>query len=120
MRRHRSTLFDEAWYRGAVGLLGAVLGAFIALVLALPVMYLAHLPAQVGRIAAAGAIAGATVGMLAPTTLIYGVQAIVYFVLGFIGIMSGSSLGEPPESAPKWLWAAFVFGVVYFAALVIL
>jgi hypothetical protein len=96
-------------------LLGALLGAFVSVVIALPVMYLAHMTPSFARPTIAGAIAGAVVGAVAPGTLIHGVPAALYFVLGLFGAMVGGS--DPPTVTPKWLLAAFLFGAVYFLAL---
>lgn len=120
MRTKPTTIADEFWYRGALGLIGALLGCFAGMLIALPLMYFAVVSTSLAKAVLAGSLAGAIVGALAPSTLIYGVQAFMYFVLGFLGAMAGGSGIDPPTPSPKWLWVAFVFGVAYFAALVIL
>ena len=120
MRKKPTTIADEFWYRGALGLLGALLGGFAGLLFALPLMYFAVVSTSVANAVLAGSVAGAIVGALAPSTLIYGVQAFMYFVLGFFGAMAGGIGFDPPTPSPKWLWVAFAFGIAYFAALVIL
>ena len=120
MRTTSSGLVGELWYRGAVGILGALVGGLFALVVAFPLAYLGAISSPLSTASLAGVIAGALVGMVVPATVVYAVQAAAYFLLGFFDGLAGGGGLDPPSSTPRWLWVAFLFGAAYFVALMLL
>ena len=122
MRTRSSGLAGELWYRGAIGLLGGVIGLLFAFVVALPLAYWNLLFVPLATASLAGAAAGAVVGMLVPETMFYGVQAAAYFIFGLFAVMFGQGGGapEPASGTPKWLWAVFIFGAAYLLVLAVL
>jgi len=117
MAVHPSDIVDEVCYRGAMGLVGALLGSFVTLIAALPLIYFDLVSTSLSRVLLAGVIAGGTVGVITPGALIYGVQAVVYFLAGIFSAVLGAIEIAPPTSTPKWLLAAFLFGAAYVVAL---
>lgn len=122
MRTRSSGLAGELWYRGAVGLLGGLIGLLFAFVVALPLAYWGVLFVPLATATLAGAAAGAVVGMLVPETIFYGMQATAYFIFGLFAVLfaQGGVGPEPASGTPKWLWAAFIFGAAYLLVLAVL
>ena len=119
MRINPSAIAGEFWYRGAVGILGALIGALLGLILAGPLVYLEVVNNSLARTIGAGAIAGALVGAGVPAFVLYGTQAALWFLAGLVGVMGDVKIGDPPER-PRWLLVAFSFGAIYFFALAML
>jgi hypothetical protein len=70
-----------------------------------------------------GALAGVGSGLLFPGEALLVTEGTVHFVFGAVSVTAAAELdgvpGEPLQPAadsPEWLKAAFVFGVVYAAA----
>ncbi len=120
MRTETSSLAGELWYRGAMGLLGGVIGLVFAFAVALPLAYWEVLPLPLAQASLAGAAAGAVVGVLIPETVFYGMQVAAYFVFGLFAVAAGGVAPEPASGTPKWLWAAFLFGAAYLVVLALL
>ena len=122
MRKKSSGLAGELWYRGAIGLLGGVIGLLFAFVVALPLAYWDALFVPLATASLAGAAAGAVVGMLVPETMFYGMQAAAYFIFGLFAVISGQGgvAPEPESGTPKWLWAFFIFGAAYLLIMAVL
>ena len=110
MRHSTSSIADEFWYRGALSLLGALLGSSAAFLVGILLRYALHFSVDLSRIAIAGAAAGAFLGAILPNFLALGIQAFFYFILGIFGAM-GNGVGiDAPEDTPKWLLAIMLFG----------
>ena len=62
MRHSTSSIADEFWYRGALSLLGALLGSSAAFLVGILLRYALHFSVDLSRIAIAGAAAGAFLG----------------------------------------------------------
>lgn len=120
VRGSSSGFVDEVWYRGGLAVLGAFLGLISGLFLTAPLIYFELLLTSFSHAAFAGAITGAIVGALFPSSLVYGVQAVFYFAAGIVGALTGFAPMDPPPETPGWLWAAVFFGVAYGAALALL
>jgi hypothetical protein len=103
-----------------VGVLGGLVGGLGALVLAFPLAYLGAISTPVSTASLAGVIAGALVGVFFPGSVFYAVQGSAYFLLGFFEAFAGGAGLDPPSSTPRWLWVAFIFGVAYFVAMMLL
>ena len=120
MRHSTSSIADELWYRGAISLLGALLGSSAAFLVGIFLIYALHFSVELSRIAIAGAAAGAFLGAILPNFLILGIQAFFYFIFGLFGAI-GNGVGiDLPENTPKWLLAITLFGAAYFFAFTIL
>ena len=114
MRHSTSRIADEFWYRGALSLLGALLGSSAALLVGIFLRYALHFSVDLSRIAIAGITAGAFLGAILPNFLLLGIQAFFYFILGiFCAIGNGTGI-DTPENTPKWLLAMMLFGAAYF------
>ncbi|WP_460505778.1 hypothetical protein [Hydrogenophaga soli] len=99
-------MLDEAVYRGAIALLGALLGACATLaVAALWVHWTEVTVVSVpwALLVKSGAMAGGVVAALMPEWIILCIQ-----VFGT----------EPPALTQRWFWGAFLFAAVFFATCV--
>jgi hypothetical protein len=97
--------------------LSALLGGFASLIIGLPLIYLDMVSTSLSHLSLAGVIAGGAVGMIVPGVVIYGVQAVLYFLGGIFSALLGAIDIAPPTTTPKWLMGAFIFGAAYVAAL---
>lgn len=114
MRHSTSRIADQFWYRGALSLLGALLGSSAALLVGIILRYALHFSVDLSRIAIAGITAGAVLGATLPNFLFLSIQAFFYFILGIFGAMGNGAGIDAPESTPKWLLAMTLFGAAYF------
>lgn len=113
MRHSTSRIADEFWYRGALSLLGALIGSSTVLLVGIILKYALHFSVDLSRIAIAGVTAGAFLGAILPNFLLLGIQAFFYFILGIFGAMGNGDGIEAPENTPKWLLAIMLFGAAY-------
>jgi hypothetical protein len=113
MRHRTSGIADEFWYRGALSLLGALLGSSAALLVGVFLKYALHFSVDLSRIAIAGVTAGAFLGAILPNFILLGIQAFFYFILGILGVMGNGAGIDAPENTPKWFLAMMLFGAAY-------
>jgi hypothetical protein len=109
---------DDLYFRIGVGILGALAGGFIGLVVLWPLIYLEVVNAPLGRLLLTAAAAGAWTGILTPNWLMVMLEGIIWFVWGMLGGMHEQ--GDLPSDTPRWLQVAFVFGVGYLIMAMIL
>jgi hypothetical protein len=120
MRHSTSSIADEFWYRGALSLLGALLGSSAVFLVGILLRYALYFSVNLSRTTIAGAIAGAFLGAILPNFLVLGIQAFFYFIIGIFGAMGNGIEIDFPEDTPKWLLAITLFGAAYFFAFAIL
>lgn len=120
MRQNAYSITDEFWYRGALALLGALLGSSAVFLVGIFLRYALHFSVDLTRITLPGAAAGAFLGAILPNFLALGMQAFFYFIVGLFGAMGNSDGIDLPEDAPKWLLATTLFGAAYFIVFAIL
>jgi hypothetical protein len=120
MRHSTSSIGDEFWYRGALSLLGVLLGSSISFLVGIFLIYALDFSVELSRIVVSGAAAGAFLGAILPAFLILGIQAFFYFILGLFGAMGNGAGIDLPEETPKWLLAITLFGAAYFFTFAIL
>lgn len=108
-----STFVDELWYRCAIGLVGALIGFLVVLILLGPLVYSDVLSTSLARATGLGAVTGALVGAFAPALVLHATEAAMRFLTGLFGAMGNVDI-EVPLKQPRWLLVAFSFGIVYF------
>ena len=65
MRHSTSSIGDEFWYRGALSLLGVLLGSSISFLVGIFLIYALDFSVELSRIVVSGAAAGAFLGLYA-------------------------------------------------------
>lgn len=111
-----SNLRDEAMFRMGASALGMFAGSIISLLVFVPLMAVGWAATPLPRLLLAGAVSGAVCGVVVPGVALRAFEGLVHFFAGMFTALAG---GDDPsfQDTPRWLFAAFWIGVLYFGGI---